>query len=109
MRYLLLLLVPLVPLFAAAVLYMRYRLTRFRPSDVEVIDELLSSRGLNRIAVTKHNNYWRYWIRGKLTLSNCARLYIIEAEEPGGSRREIHIAFDDWPLGSGRLQVLMDR
>ena len=29
---------------------------------------------LKQVAVTKHSNYWRYWIRGNLALSNVARL-----------------------------------
>ena len=110
MQYIPLLLLLLFPFWAAAVLYLRFRLTRSRPSDYEAIDSFLRTRGLTRIAVQRDDNYWRYWLRGKLYLSNCARIYIVEANEPGGQRREIHVAFDQWPMmGTARLQVLLER
>jgi hypothetical protein len=89
----------LIPLAAAAVLYLRYRMSRSRPSDYEAIGKLLMVRGLNPIAVPRDNYDWRYWIRGKLILSTCARISIVEAQGPSGDHREIHVAFDAWVFG----------
>ena len=110
MQYIPLLFLLVFLLLAPAILYLRIRLTRSRPSDYETIDNFLRSRGLTRIAVQRDDNYWRYWLRGKLYLSNCARIYIVEANEPAGQRREIHVAFDQWlMMGPARLQVLLER
>lgn len=95
--------------FFGTILYLRYRLTSPRSSDFEAIDELMNARCLRLLTVTNENNYWRYWIRGRLLLSNCARIYVILAEDSTGKRREIHVAFDQWPPASGTLQVLLER
>ena len=92
----------------ALVVYLRYRLTKSQPSDDQAIDDLMKVRGLRKVAVTRSDNYWRYWIRGKLSLSNCARIYVVVGEEPDGREREIHVAFDDWSLRRGELQVLLE-
>jgi hypothetical protein len=97
----------IIPLLIAGQIYLISRFTKSRPSDYESIDAMLKARSLQKIAVTKDNNYFRYWIRG-LGLSNVARIYIVTAAEQNGSRREIHVAFDDWS-SSGELQVLLDR
>ena len=68
-------------IFLASPLYIGRRLTRSRPADYEAIDELPMVREKTRISVRMENNYWRYWIRGK-NLSNCARIYIVEAQGP---------------------------
>ncbi len=93
----------------AFVFVYRSELTRGRPSDHPAIDEFMVARHWRTIAVTRDDHYWRYWIRGKLGLSNCARIYVIVAERPGGDRREVHVAFDPWPWGDGQLQVLAER
>jgi hypothetical protein len=97
----------LFPFWIALVLYSYFRLRRSRPSDYEAIDDMLKARSLQRIAVTKHYDLLRYWIRGYLSLSNVARFYIVTADEQNGSRREIHVAFDAWSWNGG-LRVLLD-
>ena len=80
-----------------------------RPADGQAIDELMKVRRLRTVSVTRNDDYWRYWLRGRLfSLSNCARIYIVVGEDPEGSRREIHVAFDDWPPRTGDLQILME-
>ena len=91
------------------VVYLRFRLTKSRPSDHLAIEEFLKDRGLRQIRVTRDDNYWRYWIRGRLSMSNCARIYVVQCESPDGPPREIHIAFDDWSLTRGKLQVVLER
>lgn len=91
-----------------SVFYVRYRFTRSRLTDFQVIDSLMLVRGLSRISLRKDTNYWRYWIRGR-NLSNCARIYIIAAQEVSGAKREIHVAFDDWCVRPPRLQVLLEK
>lgn len=92
------------------ILYLHYRLRTSRPSDGEAIDALLNGRQLRKLSVTRNNNYWGYWVRGKVfSLSNLARIYVVVGEDQGGSRHEIHIAFDNWPPSKGQLQVLQER
>ncbi|WP_435008507.1 hypothetical protein P12x_005714 [Tundrisphaera lichenicola] len=92
------------------VVYLRYRLTKSRPADDQAIDDLMKARRLQTVSVTRNDNYWRYWLRGRLfTLSNCARIYIAVGDDPEGSRREIHLTFDDWLTHKGEPQILMER
>ena len=98
----------IVPLLIAGQIYLIYRFTKSRPSDYGSINAMLNARSLKKIAVTRgNNNFFRYWIRG-YGLSNVARIYIVTAEEQDGSRREIHVAFDDWS-SNGELQVLLEK
>ena len=94
---------------AALVLYLRARLLESQPSDYRAIDVLLAARGLRPIAVTRDDDYWRYWLRGRLSLSNCARIYVAVGEDPDGARRELHVAFDPWQLGTVEADVLLER
>lgn len=94
----------------ALVVYFHHRMRRARLSDYHAIDDLMKARGLRAISVTRNDNYWRYWLRGRMfSLSNCARIYVIVGESSRGPRREIHVAFDDWPPASGELQTLEER
>jgi hypothetical protein len=69
---------------------------------------MMRRRGLLTVSVTRSDNYGKYWIRGN-GISNCARIYAVVGEDPDGTRREIHVAFDDWPPNHGQLEILMER
>lgn len=99
----------LVGLGAVALFGVWCHLKRSRPSDYGAINELVAGRGLQTLSVTRDDTYWRYWLRGRLLLSNCARVYVVVAEAPGGARQEIHVGFDQWPPATGGLQVLLER
>jgi hypothetical protein len=94
-------------IFAGVVLF-RYRSQRPRSADFEAIQDYMQSRQLRTVSIEQPNNHWRYWLRGKLRLSNLARTFVVVAENADGARREIHIAFDPW-RESGALQVLQDK
>jgi hypothetical protein len=99
----------LVALGAVALLCVWGYLKTSRPSDYEAINDLVAGRGLRTVSVSRDDAYWRYWLRGRLLLSNCARVYVVVAEAPGGARQEIHVAFDQWPPSTGGVQVLLER
>lgn len=91
-------------------LYIRHCMRRARPADSQAIDDLIKARHLRVISVKREDDYWRYWSRGWLfSLSNCARIYVVVAEASAGQRRELHVAFDDWPPKTWDLQILMER
>ena len=98
----------IVTLGFASAIYVSYRSTKSRPSDYESIDAMLKARSLQKIAVTKNNNFFSYWIRGPWRIRNVARIYIVTAEERNGSRREIHVGFYFWP-SDGELRVLLEK
>jgi hypothetical protein len=91
------------------IISLRLWLLESRPSDYVAIDALLATRGLRPVTVIRQDDYWLYWLRGHLSLSNCARIYVVLGEAPGGSRRELHVAFDTWPLGTVGGDVLLER
>ena len=79
-----------------------------RSSDLAAIDAFAASKALRVISVTENGNHWYYWLRGKLLLSNLARIFVVVGEAVDGSRRQIHVAFD--PLSSSKeLKVLLER
>jgi len=95
-------------LLIVGVMYFTGRVSRSRPSDLEDIEAFAKSRNLRIISVDQNNGRWRYWLRGRLLVSNLARTFIVIAESPDGVRREIHVAFDPWGFSKG-LQVLQER
>ena len=88
-------------LFGAA--YIRGRLMRPRPSDLGDIRALLDSRGLRFLKSREAGDQWRYWLRGKLLLSNVARIFVVDVEDAQGQRKEIHIAFDPMRKEKGAI------
>jgi hypothetical protein len=74
--------------------YLRARMSRSRESDFEAIERFAESRDLRVVDMSRNDNHWRYWLRGKFTLSNLARVFVLVAEDRNGVRREIHLAFD---------------
>jgi hypothetical protein len=93
---------------AAAILFFQARSHRARPSDLEAIEDYAKSRGMTVASIKQNNSYWRYWLRGRLLLSNLSRTFIVITNSPDGSRHEIHVAFDPWGSSKG-LQVLEER
>ena len=92
----------------AVVVYVRRRMSRSRKSDFESIERFASSRSLRVVEISQNDNHWRYWLRGKFTLSNLARVFVLVAEDADGVRHEIHLAFD--PLsGSKDPRVLQEK
>ena len=84
------------------------RILKSRPSDYAAIETFAASKGTKVISIKRNDNHWRYWLRGKLLLSNISRIFIVTVEASDGARREFHLAFD--PLGSsGGLRVLEER
>jgi hypothetical protein len=98
----------MVLILIGAVAYYTGRMSRSRPSDVEAIETYAKSKNLRVVSVSQNNGRWRYWLRGRLLLSNLARTFIVVAESPDGARHEIHVAFDPWAFSKG-LQVLQER
>jgi hypothetical protein len=101
-----------IPLFGAIVLFIvadraRRNFAKARASDYAAIEEFAAARSLRIISVCRNDNHWRYWLRGKLSLSNVARVFIVVVEPAGVGRRELHIAFDDW-RGSRTLRLPQD-
>jgi hypothetical protein len=98
-------------LFLAAfvgVVYLQSRSHRARPADFEAIDAYAKSKDLKVESVKQTNSYWRYWLRGKIRLSNLSRTFVVTARAADGTEREIHVAFDPW-RHSGELQVLQEK
>jgi hypothetical protein len=70
----------------------------------------VESKGMRVVSVAHNVNPWYYWIRGKLLLSNAARIYVALAESQHGQRRTIHIAFDDSLFGRTKdAQILLEK
>jgi hypothetical protein len=101
--------VPLALVLAifAAAQWLALYLSKTRPSDIAAIEAYAEAHSLRVISVRRFDNHWRYWLRGKLLLSNVARIFIVVAESAESGRRELHIAFDNWGK-SGALEVLQD-
>ena len=89
------------------VLYYRSRMLESHSSDDQAIKDFVADLGWRMVSVERNDNYWRYWIRGK-SISNCSRIYVVVAEEPGGVEHEVHVAFDQW-MRAGDLQVLLEK
>ncbi len=89
------------------VLYYRSWMLKSRSSDDQAIKEFIAARRWRMVSVDRNDNYWRYWIQGK-GISNCSRIYIVVAEEPGGVQHEVHVAFDEW-MHNSDLQILLDK
>jgi hypothetical protein len=89
------------------VMFLQSRVRRARPADFEAMRAYVQSRGLRVVAIQQNNNHWRYWLRGRIRLSNLARTFVLVADSPDGMRSEIHFAFDPWSQ-SGQLQVLSE-
>jgi hypothetical protein len=51
--------------------------------------------------VATSGNHWRYWLRGKLTLSNIARMYVVDATNEAGQTRRLHLALDPMRKAEG--------
>ena len=93
--------------FAGAI-YLRWRWSRATSSDFEAIETYARSRNLRVIEVDQSGNHWRYWLRGKLLLSNVARIFIVTVEGVNGARSKLHVAFD--PVsGSRGLKLLQEK
>jgi hypothetical protein len=95
----------LILAFLAGALYFGWRTSVPRKGDFDAIEAYARSRGLQVSEVRAANNHWRYWLRGKLSLSNLARIYIVTAKTASGACTEIHMAVD--PISrSSALTVL---
>lgn len=78
--------------------------------DVAEIEGYAASKGMRVISLAQNLSPWPYWLRGKLFLSNIARIFIATAEDPNGRRHQIHLAINGGVLGRGReLQVLLEK
>jgi hypothetical protein len=75
---------------------------------MKAIQAFAISNGLRVVSITQRNNPWRYWVRGQVLLSNLTRIFVLVAEVPGGSLREVHVAFDPLAKRKG-LQVLLEK
>jgi hypothetical protein len=78
------------------------------PQDLAAISALTTSRNVRIVSVTRHEDPWYYWLRGKLLISNMARFCVVVTESADGARSEIHVAFDPWSPSKG-MQVLLER
>ena len=80
------------------------------PQDLAKIRAIVESKGLRVVSIAHNVNPWYYWIRGKLLVSNVARIYVALAESQEGKRRTIHIAFDDGLFGRTKdPQILIEK
>jgi len=79
-----------------------------QPEDLAAITAFASSRNARVVSVTRHDDPWYYWLRGKLLISNLARFCVVVMESASGSRSEVHLAFDPWRRSEG-MQVLLER
>jgi len=77
------------------------------PSQRSAIEDYASSKGLRVVEVIESGNHWFYWLRGKLLLSNIARIFVVDVEAIDGSRHRIHVAFEPW--GNKPMQVLLEQ
>ena|SRR5271166_1813628 len=77
-------------------------------SESVEIESFATSRNMRVISVLPNDNHWYYWLRGNLHVSNLAHFYVVIAELPDGTQREIHVAFDSWAQSKG-MKVLVDR
>jgi hypothetical protein len=97
----------LVLLAFIAALVFGARSSKARPSDFEAIEAFAKVRALRIVSVEQRYNPWPYWLRGRLLLSNMARIFVVTANSDEGGRRELHVAFDNWGT-SGGIQVLRE-
>jgi hypothetical protein len=98
-------------LFAAVcvgIMFLHSRSVRARPADFEAMRAYAQSRGLRVVSIQQNNNYWRYWMRGRIRLSNMSRIFVLVAETPDGTQSEIHFGFDPSDE-SGQLQILQEK
>ena len=95
---------PVFVIASAAIVYVNWLLLRDRPTDRTAIDIFAKQHGLRIISVTRSYSHFRYWFRG-ISVSNTARLYDLAVEDSGGSRGDIHVAFDSL-FSTGQLDVL---
>ena len=78
-------------------------------ADLAAIDAYAASNEFRVAAVTEGENHWYYWLRGKIFLSNIARIFVVTAEDLKGTQRQIHIAITGGALGQSRkLKVLLE-
>lgn len=87
-----------------AVLFLQRYSSRSQPTDYVAIEDFAKAQGMNIVSVTQDNNHWRYWSKGHL-VSNLARMFVVVAQAPDGTRHEFHVAFDPWS-GSKDMKVL---
>ena len=83
---------------------------RIGPSEHELaaIDGYATSHGLDVARISSGPSHWFYWLRGKLSLSNLASIYVVSASQPEGPPRQIHVAFDPLAKSKG-MQVLLEK
>jgi 1-aminocyclopropane-1-carboxylate deaminase/D-cysteine desulfhydrase-like pyridoxal-dependent ACC family enzyme len=63
------------------------------PADeLAVVRAFAAARELKVVSLRPSHNHWYYWLRGKLTLSNLASMYVITVDANNGEQREIHLA-----------------
>jgi len=88
--------------------FQRRRIADPRPEDLAAINTFAASRNVRIVSVTRHDDPWYYWLRGKLLVSNLARFCVVVTESAEGARSEVHVAFDPWSPSKG-MQVLLER
>ncbi len=99
----------LVLLAFIAALRFSARISKAKPSDFEAIEAFVKARALRVISIEQRYDSWPYWLRGHLSLSNIARIFVVTAESDlGGGRKEFHVAFDDNWGASHDLQLLRE-
>jgi hypothetical protein len=52
----------------------------------------VESRELRVVTIQADDNYWYYWLRGKLWLSNLASIFVVCVEDRDGNQHDIHVA-----------------
>ena len=77
-------------------------------SELATINGYAISHGLNVAHVSLGPSHWFYWLRGKLSLSNLASIYVVSASHPEGRPRQIHVAFDPLAKSKG-MRVLLEK
>ena len=90
---------------AAALLFFIANTKRTRESDINIINEYAKSINSKVISLTRSDKYWAYWLRGRLDLSNMAKIFIVVLEGPDRTEMEVHLAVDPFSLGE-KLKVL---
>jgi len=91
----------LVILVLAIAILARGWIARSQPADADLLEKYVKDRSLRVTSVTVSHNHWRYWLRGKVTLSNLARMYVVDAVSDTGQTRRLHLAFDPMRKAEG--------
>ena len=81
------------------------------PADeLAAVRAFAAARHLQVISLRPNANHWYYWIRGKLTLSNLASMYIVTVDGGDGKQREIHLSITRGIFSPTlNLRVLMEK